>query len=104
MAQLGGGNVAAGVLVKVAQSLDEVIGRIAGPCLRNRLIYGQEYLERDPLVWLQLVGALLHIRLGGVLAQGPQALAHLAQLDLAVATVVEQVEGLLEFCEVYKGI
>jgi len=44
------------------------------------------------------VGALLHVRLRGVLAQGPQALAHLAQLDLAIAAVVEQVESLLEFC------
>lgn len=99
MAQLGGGDITAGVLVEVTQSFDEIISRIARAGLGDRLIDGQEHLERDALVGLQLVGALLHIRLGGVLAQGPQALAHLAQLNFAISAVVEQVEGLLEFCE-----
>jgi len=41
---------------------------------------------------------LLHIRLGGILAQSTQALANLLLLDLAITTIVEQVEGFLEFC------
>lgn len=98
VAQLGRGDVATGVLVEVTQSLDEIVGRVSRPGLRNSLVDGQEDLERNALIGLQLVGALLHIRLGGVLAQGPEALAHLAELDLAIATVVKEIEGLLEFC------
>lgn len=98
VAQLGRGDVATGVLVEVTQSLDEVVGSISRPGLRNSLVDGQEDLERNALIGLQLVGAFLHVRLGGVLAQRPEALAHLAKLDLAIATVVKEIEGLLEFC------
>lgn len=96
MAQLSRGDEAAGVLVEVTQSLDKVVGRVRGAGLGDGLVDGQEHLEGDALVRLQLVRALEHVGLGGVLAQRTEALAHLVQLDLAVATGVKQVERLLE--------
>ena len=98
--QFGGGDEAAGVLVKVAQSLDKVVSSVHAARLGDGLVDGQEDLEGDALVGLQLVRALEHIRLGGVLAEGTQALAHLVQLDLSIAARVKQVEGLLEL---WKG-
>lgn len=43
------------------------------------------------------MGAFLHVGLGGVLAEGTQALTHLVQLNLAIASIVEQIECFLEF-------
>lgn len=91
-------NEATGVLVKVPQALNKVVGRVVGPGLGDRLVDRQEHLEGDALVRLQLVRALEHIRLGRVLAQSTQTLAYLVQLDLAIAAGIKQVEGLLEFC------
>lgn len=96
MAQFSGGDEAAGVLVKVPEALDKVVGGVDAARLGDGLVDGQEHLEGDALVGLQLVRALEHLRLGRVLAEGAQALAHLVQLDLAVAARVKEVERLLE--------
>lgn len=103
MSQLGGRNETARVLIEVAQPLDKVIGRIGGALLGDGLVNRQEHLERYTFVRFQLHGELLHVRLGRILAQGAQALANLLLLDLAIATVVEQVEGLLEFSQLIFG-
>lgn len=80
----------------MTQSLDEIVGCVERARLRDGLIDGQEDLERYPVVGFQLVGALFHVGLRGILAQCSQALPHLVQLDLAIATVVKQVKRLLE--------
>lgn len=77
MTQLGGGNVAAGVLVEVAQTLDEIVRCVTVARLRDRLVDGQKHFERDAIVGLQLLRALLHVRLGGILAEGAQTFADL---------------------------
>lgn len=103
MSQLSRGNETAGVLIEVAQPLDEVVSRVGGTLLRDGLVDRQEHLERHALVRLQLHGELLHVRLGRILAQRAQALADLLLLDLAIAAVIEQVEGLLEFSQLIFG-
>jgi hypothetical protein len=86
------------ILVKMTQPFDEIIGRITRSLLRNGLIDGQEHLERNAFVRFQLVGEFFHIRFGRILAQSTQAFANLLLLDFAIASVVEEVEGFLEFC------
>lgn len=49
------------------------------------------------------MGELFDVRLGGVLAQGTQALADLLLLDLSIASVVKEVEGFLKLCEMENG-
>lgn len=89
VAQLSGRYVATSILIEMAQALNEIVGCVAGARLRYGLIDGQKDLERDALVRLQLMGALLHIRFGGILAQCTQAFAHLAQLNFAIAAIIE---------------
>lgn len=103
MAQLGRRNETARVLVEVTQTLDKVVRRFGRALLRDGLIDGQEHFERHALVRLQLHRELLHVRLGRVLAKGSQTFADLLLLDLAIATIVEQVECLLEFSQLILG-
>lgn len=49
--------------------------------------------------WLVLARALLHVVFGWVLAKGPQHIAQLRDINLAVAAIVEQVESLLKLCK-----
>lgn len=62
------------------------------------LINWQENLKRYSLVGLELMCKLLDIRLGRILAESAKTLADLMLLNFAIATVVEEVEGLLELC------
>ena len=125
MPELGRGDVAVAVLVEVAQALDEVFGRVGRAVLADGLQDGQEDLEVDallcesrsksvktrlgpqtespppPPVAVRLTGAvvvgeLLHVRLGGVLTEGPEDVADLGDLNAAVALLVKQLKSLLE--------
>lgn len=104
MSQLGRRYETTRVFIEVAQPFDEVICRISGALLRDGLVYWQEHLKRYSLVWFQLHGELLHIRLSRILAQGAQTLANLLLLDLSIAAVVEQIESLLEFWNYKKQV
>lgn len=77
VSQLGRRDVAAGVFVEVAQPLDEVVGGVAGTGFRDRMVDGEEDLERNSLVCLELVRGFFHLRFGRILSQGAQALADL---------------------------
>lgn len=68
------------------------------------LVYGQEHFKGYPLVWLQMVCTLFDIRFSGVLSQGPERVADLGHMDLAVAARVKQLKGLLEFFENKQNI
>lgn len=85
------------------RSLDEVVRRFGRALLRDGLVDGQKDFERDALVRFQLHSELLHVRLGRVLAERSQTFADLLLLDLAIATVVEQIERLLEFSQLILG-
>lgn len=95
--QLGARNVTACILVKVSQALDKVVGCVGAALLRNCLVNGQKDLKRNAFVRFQLMRELLYIGLGWILAKRTEAFANLLLLDLAVATIVEQVEGFLKF-------
>ena len=97
MPQFSRRDEAAGVLVKVSQALNEIVGRVSRSLLRNGLVDGKDDFEGDAFIGFQLNGELFDVRLGRVLAQSSEALADLLLLDLAITTIVEQVEGLLEF-------
>lgn len=49
------------------------------------------------------MGTLLDIGLGWVLPQSTKTLTNLVQLDLPITSVIEQIEGFLEFCEEKNG-
>lgn len=92
-------DVAVAILIKMTESLNEVI------CCINRALAGdglhdwQEHFKADPLIWTVLVRQFLHVGLSGVLAQCPQHLPNLGHLDLAITLLVKDAEGLLELCE-----
>lgn len=69
MSQLRGGYKAVSVLVEVTQTFDEVVRRVGGAGLADRLIDRQENLEADALVGLVLMSELLHVRFGRILPQ-----------------------------------
>lgn len=124
MPQFGGGNETAGIFIEVTQSLDEIVGRVARSCFRNRMIDGKEDFKRNAFVRFQLMCALFDILLGGILTQSTKAFTHLqsnffqkkkklittlieyvigfriylVQLDLAITSVIEKIECLLELC------
>lgn len=77
MTQFGGRNKTTGVLVKVSQTFDEVVGGVARASLRNGLVDRQKDLERNTIVGLQLLRTLLDVRFGWVLAERSQAFADL---------------------------
>ena len=96
MTEFSRGNVAIAVLVEVTETLDEVIGGIDRALARDGLQDWQEDFEANPLLRSVLVRNLLHFRLCRILAKGSEHLSDLGHLDLAVALLVEDGEGLLE--------
>lgn len=62
------------------------------------LVYGQEHFKGYPFIRLQMVRALLDIRLSGVLSKRTQGISDLRHVDLAVTTGVKQLECFLELC------
>jgi hypothetical protein len=82
----------------VTQSLDKIVGSIASLLFRDGLIDGQENLKGYSLVGLQLMGKLFNIRLGRILTQRAKTFTNLMLLNLSIATIVEEIESLLEFC------
>lgn len=95
VSELSRADVAIAVLVKVAQALNEVLGRVCAAVLADGLQDRQEHVKADPLIGPELVAALLHVSLSGVLAEGAKHIAELGDVDLAIAAVVKQREGLL---------
>lgn len=88
----------------MTQSLDKIVGSVACFLFRDGLIDGQKDLKGYSLIGLQLMGKLFHVRLGRVLTQCTEAFANLLLLNLSIATIVEEIESFLEFCEWIKGI
>lgn len=125
MSQLGCGNESAGIFIEMTKSFNEVVGRVARSCFRNRMVDGKEDFERNTFVRFQLVCALFDILFSGILTQGTKAftnlniileekkignvldamgtrrrfewIAYLIQLNFAITSVVEKIERLLEF-------
>lgn len=61
----------------MAQTLNEIVGRIAGTSLRNSMINWQKYFEWDSLIGFKLVRTLFHIWFSWILAQCTQTFANL---------------------------
>ena len=67
-------------LVKMPETLNEVIGGVGDLLGRDRLENWQELLERDPVVVLLALDQLSNLGLRRVGAQGPQNLSNLLRL------------------------
>lgn len=66
------------------------------------LVNRQEDFKRYPLIWLQMVGALLDIRLSRILPQSSECISNLRHMDFAIAARVEKLKGLLKFFSTTK--
>lgn len=98
MSELSRRDKAVSILIEVAKAFDEVVGGVGGSGFAYRLIDRQEDFEAYSLVGFVLMSEFLNVRLCGILAERPQSVADLRDVDLSVATAVEELERLLEFC------
>lgn len=99
MSQFCWWNETISILIKVSQSLDEVIGSVGGARLAYCLVDWQKYFKTDALIRFVLIREFFHVRLGGVLAQCTQSITDLSYVYFTISTTVKQLECLLEFWE-----
>lgn len=118
MAQFRWRDETVSILVEMPQSFEEIVGSVGVLVFDDRLVDGQEYFKRNPVLWkffsnlvsaihllrdsqltrLVLGGEFPDIGLGGILSEGSKSVSDLSHLDFAIAPVVKQLESLLEFC------
>jgi len=100
VAELSAGDKAILLLVKDAESLNEILQRGHAAVLADGLQDWVERLKRDTRIWVLGVAALADLLLGGVLVQRPQHIAKLACRDLVVSPCVKQTKRLLDLVQI----